>query len=430
MRKSITVFIENPTEFKLKLIGYFSKFEVFSILDRNNFNQIPDLILEYDFIAALDKITDFENINFETLNYQFNKLNDWLFGYLSYDMKNKVENLSSMNFDGIKAPEMFFFQPRFVLFLQNDELTVEYLIHKNSDQDAFELVNAINKYELTFIKNVHKIIINQRISKNEYINTIGKIKKNIYLGDIYELNYCMEFYAENVKIDATELYNKICSISPTPFSCYFKKNEINIISASPERFLKKEENKITSQPIKGTIRRGKTPEEDKKLALKLKNDPKERAENIMIVDLVRNDLAKTASFGSVKVDELCTIRSFSQVHQMISSISCQIDSKKNGFETLKNCFPMGSMTGAPKIKAMQLIEKYEQTKRGIYSGSVGYIKPNSDFDFTVIIRTILYNSSEKYLSFMVGSAITHLSEAENEYAECLLKAKAMLNAIQ
>jgi len=432
MRKSITVALESPEHFKKKLISYVSNYQIFSILDRNTFNQNPNLVLEYDFIAAIEKIAEIKNVannNFGALQQEFNKLNDWLFGYFSYDLKNETEPLTSSNFDGIKAPKMHFFQPQFVILIKEKKLVVEYLPQFNTENEAINLIKLIKKYTLCEENNLPEVKIKQRVSKNKYIEAVNKLKEHISVGDIYEINYCMEFFATKITIATDILYNKICKISPTPFSCFYRNDEIFAISASPERFLIKIGTKIISQPIKGTIKRGKTPEEDALLSQLLENDIKERAENIMIVDLVRNDLSKTASFGSVKVDELCKIYSFAQVHQMISSISCTLDSEKDGIATLKNCFPMGSMTGAPKIKAMQLIEQYEFTKRGIYSGSIGYIKPNGDFDFNVIIRTILYNSAEKYLSFMVGSAITHLSIAENEYNECLLKAEAMFKAI-
>ncbi|MEA3318161.1 MAG: anthranilate synthase component I family protein, partial [Bacteroidota bacterium] len=253
-------------------------------------------------------------------------------------------------------------------------------------------------------------------------------KKHIKKGDIYEVNFCQEFYGKG-ELNPVKVYQRLNKISPTPFSCYGKFHSKYLISASPERFIKKEANKIISQPIKGTIKRGKNKQEDKELIKKLKNDKKERAENIMIVDLVRNDLSRTAKKGSVKVDELCGIYSFEQVHQMISTISCEIKSDENYVNIIKNAFPMGSMTGAPKIRAMKLIEKYEKTKRGLYSGAVGYISPERNFDFNVIIRSMLYNSESKYLSFIVGGAITSLSVPEKEYEECILKAEAMIKTL-
>lgn len=252
---------------------------------------------------------------------------------------------------------------------------------------------------------------------------------HIQLGDIFEVNFCQEYYAENAKINPVEVYQKLIKLSPTPFSNFLKVNDKYCLGASPERFLAKSKNKVISQPIKGTIKRGKTKEEDEHLIHQLKNNPKEQSENIMIVDLVRNDLSRIAKKGTVKVEELCGIYSFPQVHQMISTISCLVDESLTNEEILSNCFPMGSMTGAPKVEAMKLIERYESTKRGLYSGAVGYFSPTGDFDFNVVIRSLLYNASNNYLSFMVGSAITSKSSPTNEYDETVLKAKAIFEIL-
>ena len=248
--------------------------------------------------------------------------------------------------------------------------------------------------------------------------------------DIYEMNFCQEFFAENAVIDPLSVYQQLAKLSPTPFSGYFKLKDKYILSATPERFLTKRGTILTSQPIKGTARRSTEETEDAAIKQALSTNKKEQAENVMIVDLVRNDMTKSAVKGSVKVDELFGIYSFPQVHQMISSISCQLSPQVHFVEAIKNAFPMGSMTGAPKLRAMQLIDQYEKSKRGIYSGSMGYITPDRDFDFNVIIRSIIYNSTNRYLSFQVGSAITYQADAENEYDECLLKASAIMSVLK
>jgi para-aminobenzoate synthetase component 1 len=268
------------------------------------------------------------------------------------------------------------------------------------------------------------------MSKEEYIQKFDVIKENIQLGNCYEMNFCHEFYTESIKIDPWKTYQNVNELTNAPFSCFFKKNKQFILSASPERFLKKEGNKITSQPIKGTAKRGRTKEEDTRIKYELENNQKERAENVMIVDLVRNDLSKTAKTASVKVEELCKVYSFDTVHQMISTVTSQIEKTTHCVDVLKSTFPMGSMTGAPKIAAMKLIEKLETTKRGVYSGAVGYFTPEQDFDFNVIIRSILYDSKRENISFMVGGAITIKANAEQEYQETLLKAEALLKVLQ
>jgi para-aminobenzoate synthetase component 1 len=274
-----------------------------------------------------------------------------------------------------------------------------------------------------------EIKIQQRISKENYLSKVTKMLEHIQLGAIYEANFCMEFYAENTKIDPLEIYKKLNSISEPPFAVYFKNNEQFLMSASPERYLKKEQEKVISQPIKGTAKRFSDSNLDKKSKLGLSENPKEHSENIMIVDLVRNDLSKTATKGSVAVEELCEVYSFKQVHQMISTVVSSVAHTTSPIEILRTTFPMGSMTGAPKISAMNIIETLEETKRGLYSGAVGYFTPNGDFYFNVVIRSILYNAKNQYVSFSVGSAITSLSDPEKEYEECLLKAKAMFEVL-
>jgi para-aminobenzoate synthetase component 1 len=320
---------------------------------------------------------------------------------IPYDLKNRFEKLYSNNYDGIKW-----------------------------DQEL-SIVELQKKERITFDNTASTTLrfLRTRENKDSYIHKINTLKKHIQQGDIYEVNFCIEFFAENIIINPFNLYENLIRLSPMPFSCFIKHNNKYLICASPERFLKKVSKQLLSQPIKGTIKRGKNTTEDNALIQELKNSPKEKSENVMIVDLVRNDLSRIAEKGSVKVDELCGIYSFPQWHQMISSISCSIKDNIGFDEILKATFPMGSMTGAPKIRAMQLIEEYEASKRGMYSGSVGIILPNNDFDLNVVIRSIQYNSENNYLSFMVGSAITIHSNAEKEYEECLLKAKAILSVL-
>jgi para-aminobenzoate synthetase component 1 len=330
------------------------------------------------------------------------------FGYISYDYKNKIEYLTSCNIDHLNFDELFFFEP------------IE-LQHFNTPIHLSSISNTISNAAIE---------IKQRVSRQEYISTVSKLKEHISKGDIYEINYCIEFYAENAMINPLSVYKKLNQISEAPFSAFLKLNDKYIISSSPERFIQKKGNEIISQPIKGTARRDDEKNADDILKEELKNSLKDKTENVMIVDLVRNDLSKIAKRGTVKVDELFGLYSFKQVHQLISTISSELNEQFDFKDIIHALFPMGSMTGAPKIKTMQLIEQYEKTKRGVYSGALGYIGENGNFDFSVVIRSILYNSKNKYLSFMVGSAITAQSNAEQEYEECLLKAKAMFEVLR
>jgi para-aminobenzoate synthetase component 1 len=296
------------------------------------------------------------------------------------------------------------------------------------DDEVEEDMYLILKTTISTLKKLNPIEIHQRISKDLYQEKVERMLEYINKGDIYEANFCMEFYAETM-INPLEKFFLLNDISKPPFAAYLKNNNNFLLSATPERYLKKENNKIISQPIKGTSKRFADFEKDEISKNNLALDPKERSENIMITDLVRNDLSRTAKKGSVEVEELCGIYSFLQVHQMISTITSIIDDQYSELDVIKNSFPMGSMTGAPKISAMKIIEELEDTKRGLYSGSVGYFTPNGDFDFNVVIRSILYNSKNNYVSFSVGSAITALSIPELEYEECLLKADAMMKVL-
>ena len=272
--------------------------------------------------------------------------------------------------------------------------------------------------------------IHMRIHKDAYFEKVDRLLHHIYRGDIYEANFCQEFYTEETTLDPWVTYGKLNEISEPPFAAFMRLGEKYLMCASPERYLKRMGNTIISQPIKGTAPRGETPEEDEVLKRMLSQDEKERTENIMITDLVRNDLSKSALKGSVEVKELCQVYSYKQVHQMISTVIAEVPKDKSSLELVLETFPMGSMTGAPKISAMKIIESLEETKRGLYSGCVGYFAPNGDFDFNVVIRSILYNAEKKYVSYSVGSAITSKSDIEKEYQECLLKAKAMRSVLE
>lgn len=428
MRTIISKNIAHPNQLKQKLLLWSNQFREAIVLDSNEYHQQYS---NYDCIVAVDAFTsittDFINA-FDDLHQYQSQTKDWLFGYLSYDLKNDIEELQSKNFDGLQFPDLFFFQPKKIFLLKDNQVEIQYLnfCAEEIESDFEEIL----KIEICDFASLREINIQQRISKENYLSKVTKMLNHIHLGDIYEANFCMEFYAENAQIHPLEKYQKLNAISEPPFATYFKNNNQFLICASPERYLKKEENKVISQPIKGTAKRVFDIELDNLSKSELESNPKERSENIMIVDLVRNDLSKTAAKGSVEVEELCKIYTFKQVHQMISTVVSNVEHTISPTQIIKTTFPMGSMTGAPKISAMNIIENLEETKRGLYSGAVGYFTPNGDFDFNVVIRSILYNAENNYLSFSVGSAITSLSIPENEYEECLLKAKAMFEVLE
>ena len=426
MRTKITRTIANPTLFKQQLLQWSQQFREVVFLDSNDYYQ---KYTSYDFVMAVDAFTaiktDYQNA-FEDLKQYQQQTKDWLFGYLSYDLKNNTEVLQSNNFDGLGFPDLFFFQPKKVFLLKGNQLEVQYLRLCDDEIESDFLV--IQSTQEPSIK-TQAPTIKQRVSKENYISKVNNMLEHIHRGDIYEANFCMEFYAERATIEPLAIYQKLNSISKPPFASFFKNDFQYLLCASPERYLRKEAGKIISQPIKGTAKRFLDIALDENSKIELEANPKERSENIMIVDLVRNDLSHTATKGSVAIEELCGIYSFEQVHQMISTVVSSVDSSTSPVEILKTTFPMGSMTGAPKISAMKIIEQLEETKRGLYSGAIGYFTPENDFDFNVVIRSILYNANEQYVSFSVGSAITSQSVPEMEYEECLLKAKAMFEVL-
>ena len=427
MRVSIHKHISDPEQFKLQLLSWSQQFREVVFLDSNAY---PQEYSSFDCMMAVDAFTslktDFHNA-FEDLKQYQQITKDWLFGYLSYDLKNDVEPLKSSNFDGLNFPDLFFFQPKKIFLLKENQLEIQYLLL--CDDEVEEDFNEIVQSPKSKVESADSLKIQQRISKDSYVEKVNKILEHIHAGDLYEANFCMEFFAENAIINPLEKFQKLNEISKAPFSVFFKNNKHFLLSASPERYLKKVADTIISQPIKGTSKRFSDIDKDEKSKIDLENDAKERAENIMITDLVRNDLSHTAQKGSVEVVELCKIYSFLQVHQMISTVTSKLDPQYSPIDVLKTTFPMGSMTGAPKISVMKIIEDQEETKRGLYSGAVGYFTPEGDFDFNVVIRSILYNQENQYISFSVGSAITAQSVPEKEYEECLLKSKAMVQVL-
>ncbi len=350
------------------------------------------------------------------------RIDDWIFGHISYDCKNETEGVSSYNDDHIGFPDICLFQPLIVIAIKDNKATISCL--ENIPED---ILNNIRETTLPPAQRVtHSPAIYGRFTREEYIDTVNRIKAHIQRGDCYELNFCQEFYALNTLIDPLKTFKQLLQVSPVPFAAFYKHHDKYLLCTSPERYLKKEGNTILSQPIKGTMQRNREQTQaDESLKQALYNSAKDRSENVMVVDLVRNDLSKICRENTVEVEELFGIYSFPQVHQMISTIKGTLKDNTSFASILKATFPMGSMTGAPKRKVLELIEKYERTKRGIFSGSIGYITPSKDFDFNVVIRSIAYNATKRYLNFQAGSAITFYADAETEYEECLLKVKAI-----
>lgn len=430
MRQRLLHTVDDIGAFKRSVLRWAQRFDEIVWLDSNSHQNSYtsfEALLAVDGLTAIS--TDHHNA-FEDLKAYQSQVNDWIFGYLSYDLKNDVEALESQNFDGLEFPELYFFQPKKIIQIQGSQVEFLYLdMVADEMQSDFESISQ-NYFEEDIGFQHEQPSIKMQIFKDEYFNKVSLILDHIHQGDIYEVNFCQEFYCEGFDMIPLPVYERLNAISRPPFATFMKFFGNYVLCASPERFLRKVGTKIVSQPIKGTAARSLDPKKDAELKRHLEKDQKERSENVMIVDLVRNDLSKTALKGSVQVEELCKVYSFAQVHQMISTVCCEVKKDENPVDLIKNCFPMGSMTGAPKVSAMQIIEDLESFKRGVYSGAVGYFTPEGDFDFNVVIRSILYNSSKKYLSYAVGSAITAMSNPEKEYLECLLKAKAMRQVLE
>ena len=342
-------------------------------------------------------------------------------GFVTYDVKNDIEVLSSQNFAGFGWPQLHFFTPTTWLYWREEAVE----IHGATDG----VLARILAQTVPITPHVAVPAMRPRLPKTDYLRAVAAIREDILNGEVYELNLCQEFFAENIALDPVSAFWHLMEASPAPFAGFVRWNDHFLLCASPERFLSRQGPQLISQPIKGTIRRGDTPAEDAAQRLALLHNEKERAENLMIVDLVRNDLARVAETGTVQVPELFGLYSFRHLWQMISTVTAKPRPEVDLEEILRATFPMGSMTGAPKIRAMQLIEQYENCRRGLYSGSIGYIWPTGEFDFNVVIRSLQYRQDTGYLSFQVGSAITFDSDPEREYAECLLKAKALLEVL-
>lgn len=429
LRTSQTFSVEDISNFKNRLLIWAQQFDDVVWLDSNNYIQEHS---NYDAVLAVDAFTslqtDYHNA-FEKLKAYQTATEDWIFGYFTYDLKNATEDLTSSNYDGLGFPELFFFQPKKLFLIKEANVEIQYLKCVENEVDIdLDAIKQLSVSKGKHFKNDIKIKL--RIHKDEYFEKVNQMLAHIHRGDVYEANFCQEFYAEDTRINPLETYEKLNAISKPPFASFVKVGDKFTLSASPERYLKKDGQIVISQPIKGTAKRSDNLHEDALLKTVLANDTKERSENIMIVDLVRNDLSKLAIKGTVKVQELCKVYTFDQVHQMISTITAEVSAATHPVDIVEQTFPMGSMTGAPKISAMKIIETLEETKRGVYSGAIGYFASNGDFDFNVVIRSILYNATKNYVSYSVGGAITAKSDPLKEYEECLVKAKAMRTVLE
>lgn len=399
-----------------------SRFGIFLFLDSNEYTAQGG---PYECLAGAGASIVFtpEEQLFEGLNEFHIAQQDWLFGHIAYDVKNALESkLSSGHEVKHPFPDLQFFVPEMVMGIETgkNELFIETL--KGDPQEIF---NDLLRAPILPQEALPQLTFTHRITPKEYLDKIAALREHIRNGECYEINFCSEGFCEDVELDPLVAFRRLNAASPAPFAACYRLEDLHLMCASPERYLRKTGSRLISQPIKGTARRGVNDAEDEGLKAALYNSEKERAENVMIVDLMRNDLARSCEVGSIRVDELFGIYTFPQVHQMISTISGNLNADKTFADALKNSFPMGSMTGAPKVKVMELIERYEAARRGLFAGTVGYISPDGNFDFNVVIRSLFYNAATQYLSYQTGGAITWDSDAQSEWEELRLKAAAM-----
>jgi len=428
-RNTSSFFPSNPKAFKQQALQWANTYEVCTYLDSHQYQD--DVYGQYQMLIGAGVISECtldtaDSLSgFAALKDFRQKQQDWSFAYLTYDLKNDVEALSSNYFDVLDFSKIHVYQPEIVI----EYLPDGYLHIHTMERSPEEIYHQILAQPVSIPSAQICEGLQARFTRTEYLERIQRIQQHIQRGDIYEMNFCQEYFLEGCQVPALPLFHKLNQLGKAPFSGYYRHRHRYLMCASPERYLQKTGYIIRTQPIKGTIKRGESSQEDQKLKTELYESAKDRSENVMIVDLVRNDLSRTCKPGTVEVEELYGIYGFARVWQMISTIRGELEEGMTGIDAIEASFPMGSMTGAPKIRAMQLIEDYERSRRGLYSGSIGYFKPNGDFDFNVIIRSLLYNSTNQYLSFQVGGAIVADSVPEKEYEECLLKAKGMLKAL-
>lgn len=410
--------LEALDAFKSKMLNWIQTFNIFCFLDSHGYR---DDHAQYDWIAAVDVIEAIElsaQNPFDELKQFADAHPGWLFGHMNYPDDRS---------DRIGFPPGYFFQPKILITCRANEIKVS-----STTLDPETIMKQIEGATISELVSLHPANrIVPQISRKNYLRAIERIKEHLQRGDCYELNYCQEFQLEEVQLDPLTFYLILMSISPNPFSAWYRLKDRYCFCASPERFLQKKGDRLLSQPIKGTARRHpENPALDTQTAENLKQSRKEIRENVMIVDLVRNDLSRVAARGTVHVLELMQLHEFPQVFQLISTVEARLDSRYHWSDALEVCFPMGSMTGAPKKRVVELTKDYEATPRGLFSGTIGYIDPERDFDFNVVIRSAFYDASTSCLSIKAGGGITIQSEPEEEYNESLLKIEALLRIFE
>lgn len=346
---------------------------------------------------------------------------DRLFGYLGYEMKHDCEQFEEDPDAPIQMPRSRFTQFACVLVFDPYQQQVEWYT-----QD--ERRDVPSPLPLPPFNTPPAVTVSSTMTKEQYIQRVKHIKEHIWNGDCFQANLTRKVYGKATKpMQAFEMFQRLYTHSPTAYNALLQWPDVAVVSASPEQFLAiSEDGEVVARPIKGSIARGATAKLDQQLQTRLRRSHKDGCENRMIVDLMRNDLSKTCKVGSVQVPHMCDLESYSYIHHLVSTICGLKLSHKTVVDTIKGCFPPGSMTGAPKHYAMKLCSQYEGRKRGVYSGSLGWLGPQS-CHFSVVIRTLVLQQDQ--YEFQVGGGIVADSDPESEWQETLTKASALMAAL-
>lgn len=347
-------------------------------------------------------------------------------GHLTYGYKDQLEPLESRFEDGFSWPASQWFVPRWVVEWEGEEAWLH--AHEADAEAGLALVERM-RLGGSAADQAQDLQWRTTLNREEYLQHARALMAHIQRGDLYEVNYCIAHEVECTGFDPFISFNRLLSTTDAPFAGFLRLQNRFALCASPERFLSFDGNRMRGEPMKGTRPRGLDPAEDERLRMELEADPKERSENIMAVDVMRNDLSRVAMPGSVRVTSLCEVRSYPRVHQLVSVIEGERGAHFSAFDAVRAAFPMASMTGAPKIRAMQLIDAHESQARGLYSGTLGFFTPDGMADLNVAIRTALFDSATGRLSIPTGSALTAACDPEAEWEECQVKFRSVANAL-
>ncbi|MGZ4998542.1 MAG: aminodeoxychorismate synthase component I, partial [Methylobacter sp.] len=349
-------------------------------------------------------------------------------GYFSYDLARRLEALPAMAEDEEHIAEMAVGIYEWAVIVDHYRQE-SYLVGHCGPQKWQDLIDQFSQLPVKPDSHAFKVAgeIKSNMDKNDYFHAFDRIKHYLKEGDCYQVNLAQRFVA-GCEGDPWTAYQTLRKLNAAPFSCYLNLPEVQILSSSPERFLKLTDGMVETKPIKGTRPRKPGYAEDQQQIKELLASSKDRAENLMIVDLLRNDISKTCKSGSVKVPKLFDIESYATVHHLVSTVTGLLADDQHALDLLKSCFPGGSITGAPKIRAMEIIEELEPNRRGVYCGAIGYIGFNGNMDTNIAIRTLVH--SENTIRFWAGGGIVNDSVAEDEYQESFDKAVAMLDLLR